>query len=161
MDPELLKLKLLIFAVWLFLIGINARKLILSLTSKNWNTTNARIISSDIIVKSGGNGLRFHHPNIVYEYTVGYETFKNDVFTFMGTYALTKRNADRNISDNNPGKIVDIYYNPKKPSQSVIMPGVHWLDVASLIFLTAILFGIAHIIEILNFVWPGCQPNCR
>jgi len=78
----------------------------------------------------------------------------------MGTSGLTRKYASYYIKKYSEGSQLNVYYDPCLPNQSVIIPGIHWWQYASMILLTIMFFSIAYIVEILNFIWPGCQPNC-
>ena len=159
MEPGL-QLKLLMLAIWLGFVALSAKKFVRGRASINWPTITASVNSSDIEAKSGGNGLTFYSPKIEYQYTINNRAYKSSTFTFMGTSGLTKNYAEKYASKYPSGSEIQVHYNPRNPEISVIIPGVHWGQYASIIFLTLMFFSIAHIVEILNIIWPGCEPNC-
>ena len=155
-----LQLKLLMLAIWLGFIAFSVKKFIRGRASTNWPNIAASVNSSDIQAKSAGNGLTFYSPVIEYQFSVNNKIYKSSNFTFMGTSGLTKKCAEKYINMYPSGSEVNIFYNPRKPEVSVIIPGVHWWQYGSMLFLTLMFFGIANIVEILNLIWPGCEPNC-
>ena len=152
--------KLFILSIWFGFVLFSIKKYIFGRASSKWPTVSAIVISSRVESKYAGNGLTFHSPEIEYRYTVNNHVYTNNKFTYMGTFGLTNKYASAYAKKHYEGSQLNIYYNPKSPNEAVIIPGVHWVQYASMAFLTIMFFSIAFIIEILNFIWPGCQPNC-
>ena len=152
--------KLFILSIWFGFVLFSFKKFILSIASTKWPITSAVVTSSRIESKYAGNGLTFHTPKIEYRYTVNDKTYTNNNFTYMGTSGLSNKYATRYIEKYYEGSQLNIHYNPTSPSQAVIISGVHWGQYVGMAFLTIMFFSIAFVVEILNFIWPGCQPNC-
>ena len=153
-------LKLFMLAIWSIFIIFLAKDYVYGLVSINWPKINGVITNSGIDAKYGGNGLTFYSPVIEYKYSINGEEFKNNKFTYMGTVGLTHKYASKCISKYPVNSCVEIYYHPKDRAESVIIPGVHWFQYVGFAFITIMFLSIAFIVEILNFIWPGCQPNC-
>lgn len=152
--------KLLMLAIWLGSFAFSAKKFIRGRASMSWPTTIASVYSSDIEEKSGRNGLTFYSPLIEYQYSINNKPYQSSIFTFMGTSGFTREYALKYQSMYPVGSEIEVYYNPINPEISVIVPGVHWGQYASMVLITILLFGIANIVEILNVFWPGCEPRC-
>ncbi|NOY48334.1 MAG: DUF3592 domain-containing protein [Chlorobi bacterium] len=148
------------FAIWLGFVVFSAKKFIRGKMSTNWPKIIATVKSSCIETKNGGKGLAFYSPKIEYQYSLNFRNYSNNNFTYMGTSGFTKRYAEKYVKKYTVGSEIEVSYNPKSPEMSVIIPGVHWGQYASMLFLTLMFFSFGYIAEILNFIWPGCEPNC-
>ena len=153
-DPEI-QLKLLMLGCWLYLMYKTLPDFILSLKSKRWTKTNAVVTTSSI--DREGN---FYRPKLIYKYTVNNKRYINDTYSYLGQASFSKSSAVSIAQSIPEGSSIDIYVNITNPQQAVVVPGVHWLQYASLLILTIFFVAVAYIGPILNFIWPGCEPNC-
>ncbi|TCS36458.1 DUF3592 domain-containing protein [Reinekea marinisedimentorum] len=150
-----LQLKLLMLGLWLIMVYRSYGNIVRSLSSKEWPSTTAKVVLS-----SFDRTQSLYEPKIIYRYSINGMQYDNDTYTHLGAFSTTKKTAIK-ISKNHPeGSNITIHVNPRAPQQSVIVPGIHWVQVASFVALTLMLLGIAYIGEILNFIYPGCQPKC-
>lgn len=131
------------------------KSILLGLRSKEWRKTKATVATSELD-RMGG----VYYPKIIYKYTVNGREFINDSYTFSGISTDGKLRALALVRGNPIGKELSIYVDPEDSSRSVVVPGVHWSAYANIFLLVALFAGIAFIVDILNFVWPGCEPNC-
>jgi len=166
MNPDLL-FKLLMLAIWMgFLISMR-RDLIKSLASRHWVRVGGRIISSSIGTEMGPRGVQIFIPVVEYNYKYEGKEYKGNRLTFLGTSsgsngkAVSKWLALRYIRPFAINQETDVFVNPKSPGEAVLLPGVHWSQYLMIVIMTIIFLGIAFIVPILNFIWPGCQPNCN
>ncbi|GAA6169919.1 DUF3592 domain-containing protein [Sessilibacter corallicola] len=142
--------KLLMLFVWFCIVALSARNFFRGRASVNWPTTVASVSSSEILEKNDGNGLTFYSPIIKYQYFVNDAVYQGATFTFMGTFGITRYHAEKYISMYPSGSKFNVYYNPKSPDISVIIPGVHWGQYLSVAVITLVFFSLAHIVEILS-----------
>jgi len=151
-----LQLKLLMLGIWLIGAFRYAKPFTLALKSKAWPLTTAKVLTSSF----DRNGMMYV-PKIIYRYKISGQDFTDDTYTYMGDYATSKSAIQKTIKRFPEGSDISVHFDPSDPQQSVIVPGVHWVQYVNLAALTLILGSIAFIAEILNFIFPGCQPNCH
>ena len=131
------------------------RGIVLGLRSKSWRKVRAIVATSGLDRESG-----VYYPKIIYNYTVNGRELTDDNYTFCGAITNSKSRALAIVHDNPVGKEISIFVNPGDSSSTVVVPGVHWSAYANVAFFVFMFTGIAFIADILNFIWPGCQPNC-
>ncbi|MGH8462952.1 MAG: DUF3592 domain-containing protein [Pseudomonas sp.] len=153
-DPGM-RLKLLMLGVLVFVLFKPIKSIVLGVRSKNWRKTRATISVSGLDRESG-----VYYPKIIYNYTVNGRALVDDNYTFVGAITNSKARALAIARDNPVGKEISIYVSPDDSARTVVVPGVHWSAYANVVFLVVFFTGIAFIVEILNMIWPGCQPNC-
>lgn len=160
MNPQV-QLQLIMLGVWAFIIGLSVRKLPKAIASRRWPRVSGQVISSHIRSTSVGNGARLHAPVVLYSYSVGGITYKSETFTYLGTAgAAFEWQVKKQLRLFKNGTTVQVYYNAIKPEEAVLVPGVHWVQYFSLLLISLFCLGGAFIVQILNFIWPGCQPHC-
>jgi hypothetical protein len=153
-DPGI-RLKLLMLGVLLFVLFKPIKSIVLGLRSKDWRKMRATITTSGLDRESG-----VYYPKIIYNYTVNGRELTDDNYTFSGAITNSKSRALAIVQENPVGKEISIFVNPEDSSRTVVVPGVHWSAYANVAFFVVFFTGIAFIVDILNFIWPGCQPNC-
>jgi len=141
--------------IWLIMVYRFYKPTKYGLESLKWEKVGATIILS-----SFDRFQNIYQPKIVYRYEYSGDSYDNDTYSFFGTAILTKKSAIKLAKKFPEGSNVQVYVSPYDGQQSVIVPGVHWSQWASMTFLSMMFIGIAYIVEILNFIWPGCQPAC-
>jgi len=154
MDPEL-QLKLIMLACLIYLIYQTGPNLILSIQSKNWAKQTATVTTSAFDRQSN-----IYSPKLIYKYTVKNREYMNDTYTYLGTSTISKLQSIKIAQQHPEGSEINIFVNPDNPEQSVVIPGVHWAQYFSLLLLVLFFVSVAYIVPILNFIWPGCEPNC-
>ena len=115
--------------------------------SLNWRSTKAVVTKSDIDRESGT-----YYPKIIYRYSVNGQAHINDTYTFTGTGYIFKKTAIAISLKHPEGTEIQIRYNQDNPSQSVIVPGVHWSNYANLAFFVLFFGGLAFALDIINLV---------
>jgi hypothetical protein len=111
--------------------------------SKGWPTTEARIVSSEVVVSQKAGGIRrggarfcdFYTAKIEYEYTVGGKTFVGDEIAIASVpEGFDRRIAEAAVAKYPAGAKVTASYNPRDPGSAVIDPtvnvGLWWAGVA-------------------------------
>lgn len=132
--------KLFFFSIGLVLLAVTVRGIYIlrmALASTNWTIVEGTVLDAHMEERRGRgrNGddesLDTFYPVVRYSYMVGrakYESarlwYRTDSF---GDYS----EALRGIRDVHAGKAVDVYYDPREPSRSVLIPGFETLNVAS------------------------------
>jgi len=159
------QLKIIMFLVWIFLMGMMFRGLPKSLASRRWLQVSGQVISSQIGSRQT-NGKTVCVPIVSYSYNFDGKLYQSESFTFLGTSggfggAGLKWQVEQRLKAFTPNSSVNVFVNPKAPTEAVLLPGVHWSQYSALIFFTLFCLGVAFIVNILNFIWPGCQPNCK
>lgn len=154
MNPQL-QLQLMMLGFWLFLMYKFYKPFFQSLKSVNWPIVKAIIVTSSF--DRNGNS---YSPKLIYRYKICNIEYQNDTYTFLGKSPISKSGAIE-VSRNCPeGSLVDIHVDPNDPQNSVIVAGVHWSNILSFIALTVFCLCVAFMGQILDFIYPGCEPNC-
>jgi len=121
----------LVFSILIFGVVINAiRQMSRGGASRNWFTTNGQVIHSSIHQEPDGP---YFIPVVKYRYIVEGQEYKSSRIRFAwsgeSTYPWT---ASEIIIKKYPvSKTITVYYNPKNPSISVLVPGVMSKDYIS------------------------------
>lgn len=153
-----LKIRLMMLAFWLFMVGRFFKPFLLAIKSKSWPTTLATVASSSL---DGGDANYGHNgPKVIYRFNHNGREYVSDNVTYLGIVGTSKLNAVVVVQRCPEGSQVAVRFDPANPDNSVIIPGVHWAHYVSFAVLTAFCLAVAFVIQILNFIWPGCQPNC-
>jgi len=148
MDSEL-KLQLLMLGLWLFMAYRMAKPLLNGIKSTSWKSQSATVTTS-AFDRTGNE----YTPKIIYKYTINNQEYMNDTYTFMGAGYIGKKKSI-NIAQQHPeGSLITIFVNPLNPEVSVIVPGVHWLQYASLLLITLFLVSVAYLGPIIEFMCP-------
>lgn len=123
-----------------------AKTIFNALSAKNWPQTTAKIIQSDLGPGWPGEGAQIvYKPKIVYQYTIGSQTYENDTMEFSKN-ALDTKKANEYVEFYHVGKELQIFVNPSNPKLSVVHPGVKdWL-VLSLIICVVLFCSLLYMI---------------
>jgi len=105
-------------AYWGWNILQNAR------ASASWPTADGIITSSEVTHSTDSDGGDSYSPEVTYTYTVDNVNMENDTIKFGENSYSSSRKADGIASNYPVGKNVIVYYDPEKPDQSVLEPGV-------------------------------------
>jgi len=154
MDPQS-KLRLLMLVIWLLFAIRSAKPLLLSIKSKNWNKVNATVDESTF-----DRNRNIYSPKIIYRYFYKGKEYLNDNYTYLGTATLSKKQSIMAAQNHPKNSQIQVYVDENEPENSVIVPGVHWVQILSIVLITMFCLAVANLVEILNFIWPGCEPNC-
>jgi hypothetical protein len=111
--------------VFLFIVVFSV---IYSLKARHWTMTIGKIIHSEVCISHDTeDSTDTYRPKIVFEYSVFGEKFICDRL-FFGVKIMTNGNlvnSRKLVEKYTVNKEVTVYYNPDKPKQSVIEPGIH------------------------------------
>jgi len=118
------------------LIVIGSINIYKAYNTTNWPSIKGRITSSEITTRSDTyrdsttNRLRdetYYNAQIIYEYEINGITYSNDDVKVGGTIGTNTTTWARETLNQYPkDKIVNVYYNPENPSQSVLEVGLHF-----------------------------------
>lgn len=159
------ELKATMLFVWMTFMLLMFRRLPKSFSSRRWPQVSGRIIANETSSRPGAYGMTMYVPVVSYRYNVKGQEYQSNSLTFLGTsggFGGTgfKWQMARLLDALIPDTPVNVFVNPKDPTDAVLFPGVHWSQYAALIAITISCLGVAFIVQILNLIWPGCQPNC-
>ncbi len=111
----------------LFFIALGIVWIIRGIKSKSWFTTKGTISFSELVeMESGPEDIGGFSAMVFYEYKVAnrsYTSDKVDLSHGSGVF-FTKRPADSLVSKHTEGTQVRVYYNPAKPAQAILRPGL-------------------------------------
>jgi hypothetical protein len=114
--------------------------------SKTWPTVGGVIVRSEIeahdsTASSDGSkkSEAVQYSKIAYQYQVGGQSHKNSRISFSSSSG----NANQIVARYPKGKSVQVYYNPDKPKQAVLIPGGDGFNIVPYIFSTVfVVLGI-------------------
>lgn len=117
--------------------------------SNNWASITGEIVRIELWGKRkiDGKMVDSEHVRVVYKYCVNDETFSGNKAAF---YTLHYPETLEFVKRYPQGSIVPVFYNPKAPEESVILPGLHpqkpnseiWLAGIGVVISLAVLVGI-------------------
>jgi hypothetical protein len=97
------------------------------LASENWSKANGTVIKSEIVkrTRTTGTGTNRrkvveHIPQVAYAYKVNGHSYQSSRITFG---AINKLNAGKTVQRYAKGKNIEVFYDPQKPDEAVLMPG--------------------------------------
>jgi hypothetical protein len=115
--------------------------------SRGWPTVEGEVIRSSVQSRRSGRpdrSQRVHSPDVVYSYRIGNELYTGDRIAFGGYSSSAGNYANRMTHRYPRGRQVSVHYQPGKPDNTVLEPGVSlktWFKPAfGLVFLCAGLF---------------------
>ncbi len=120
-DERLVKrLLALLIGLVLVLVAIGAylfaRDVSIRTESVNWPTVPGTVIASEVSTYSNWEGGNQSYPDVTYEYFVGGARYVDTETRFSG-------NAEHVVAQYPVGQPVTVHYNPKRPSQGVLVTG--------------------------------------
>ena len=108
------------------------RAMHLGLASRHWKHTHGKVLkcyvgefnfSFSLGEGDGPDEGDNHTANILYIYTVGAQEFTSKRLTYRPTSGLLYSGATDYLQGIMSGREIDVYYDPRNPSRSVIIPG--------------------------------------
>lgn len=114
-----------------------------------WIQTDALTLSSNVGMLPKLKYTQFI-PNIEYQFKVDGKTYKNNTLCFyFGTPGFNEESSRLYVNKYPKGSKIPIYYNPSNPEKSVIISGLHQMDVLKFL---ALVFGIVLFILVFLFL---------
>lgn len=107
--------------------GIGIHGLALGLASRNWPSTEGRIIQSKVERRTSGSGTdrrSAYYALVTYEFTIGGATYKGDRVASADIGRGKSAYAGCMVKRYPKGSSVTVYYMPEKPSRCLLEPGL-------------------------------------
>lgn len=100
---------------------------------RRWLKTSGTIISSEAVRLDAHfdwlNPRRYFRGRTVYEYVVDGVRYQSDRISFGDLHSTSNRHVAEDDADRfEPGRHVDVYYDPDVPSSAVLQPSSAWLS---------------------------------
>jgi hypothetical protein len=98
-----------------------------ALASDSWPTANGKIVSSEIVPRSGGYGTADdgkYEARIVYSYDVGGVQYEADRIA-VGQTTRPRAHPDAVVRKYPPGRFVKVAYDPHRPLIAALEPGLN------------------------------------
>lgn len=97
------------------------------MNTKNWPKANGEVIRSHVSTWLDSESDTLYGAQVEYKYSIGDTEYKGHRVT-MSDGGSSFEDAARKVVDRYPrGNTVDVHYNPEKPDDSVLEPGVTWV----------------------------------
>ena len=94
-----------------------------SLASQRWPRVSARVVESSVY-EDGRDVARRWEPDVVYQYTIGNQTFTSRRIRFLMSPIYQEEQASKISALYRQGRVVQVAYDPSNPSESVLQPGL-------------------------------------
>ena len=120
----------------LFIIGLSIYLVYRAIFTKRFHKTEGVVISSDIKIEYGTDEAGFE-PLIHYEYSVRGKKFQNSKYSISPN--MSKRKVERIVAAYKPGSQIDVFYNPNKPNDSVILVGMSFGNLIGIFIIVSLL----------------------
>ena len=117
--------------------------------SVNWHSTEGKIIASEVKLSSADG----YNADIVYAFSVSETVYTGKRVTY-GDYSSDCSHAYHLVSRYPEGTIVTVYYNPDKPKECVLEPGLKWQRWTAILPLMGLFFVIIGCLMLLAMVFP-------
>lgn len=132
---QLLLIILGLLAACLFIFGgsylmiLGIKRIRLAHATKTWTKTWGKITQSRMETGTDSDGDPVYKPIIKYTYTVMGQEFQGNQVYFQVMKSITYSGNNLSFTEKMtnkypPGKTVEVFYNPRKPQQAVLEPGV-------------------------------------
>ena len=126
-----------IFYIWLIL--REGVRFINGVRAKSWPTTTGKILNSNLIERWGSEDMEYE-ANIKYSYTVSNVEYESNSLYFGLLSPTSKWPAKYLVKKYKEPTEIQVYYNPKLPSNSVVLAGLNIIQIHTLIIL--IIYGL-------------------
>lgn len=126
-----------LFIVVAFLTSVNLRRI-----RATYQTTGGRIIRTDIEEQSDSDGTTYHAV-VEYQYTVNGQQYESRKLSSGIQVGIGNRaTVERRVSAYHAGQMVQVYYDPEKPQQSVLemkAPAIRFLTLLGMLFIVIVI----------------------
>ena len=108
------------------IIAFSVYSLWLAWTPRLWPSTQGKIVSSGVVVSrsTGKEDSPGYEPSVRYAYTVRGTPYSGKGLALVQDIGLSLGGAERIARKYPAGSIVTVYYDPKKPTSSVLVRGI-------------------------------------
>lgn len=138
---------------FVFVVMMTIKEISWGRASCSWPTTNGQVLRS--FVAKNPSGEHGHAAFVTYQYTVEGQEYESSTIRFPLYSGYNYSKAKKIISAYPVLKTVKVYYNPKKPLISVLIPGVRLIDYVSSAF-TCLCFGLFALVML---SWATGKPT--
>ena len=150
---------MILFIGWAFIVmGVSAfllltNSLIKAAASSHWPSVLGKLQSSEIkrVTVSNRRGanrapIGGDMTNFLYSYEVNGQSYSSKRVTFSDYITKTKNALDTLVRESEKKDLIDVYYNPENPKESVLIPGISIYNI--LPFITFSLFICVGIVTV-------------
>jgi hypothetical protein len=128
------------FAAGTFLVLLALRNARAGLAARGWLRVPASIVRSFVLVHTDNEGAGYF-PTVEYEYIMEGRKYSGNRLRYGQTGSSFRRQAERVIGPYPAGASVEVFVNPARPSEAVLVPGTSWgnaaIALAGVAFLSA------------------------
>lgn len=120
-----------LFAVVGYFVAFHFGKSILdnAKASEKWPAVDGVIARSEVVTSRGDKGETMYAAEVLYKYTVGDREYQCDNVYFGGDYRSSSSSGAYDVVRRYPvGDTVKVHYEPDKPENAVLEPGVTWMS---------------------------------
>ncbi len=137
------------FIMLLIMLIISALKLMRGVASREWKPIEATVIKAQVTRDFADEDSEpSFSPTIHYSYVVGGRIFRGKTYSFKWVGNSNYGHATNLLRGISEGKKIRVYFNPRNPKQSVVIPGVHSENYYAVVFvLSFLLLAVWKIIE--------------
>ncbi len=120
------------------LIALALRNLFKGWSSRGWSRTQGIVVRSFVLVDET-DGRESYTPQVEYEYSVGGKKYLGRRLRYGQIGSSSRKRAERVIVPYTSGTSTQVWFNPRDPSDAVLVSGSSWgnaaIAIAGLIFL--------------------------
>jgi hypothetical protein len=121
--------------------------------AQNYAATTGVVTHSAVERQSDSEGSNTYSPNIKYKYAVAGKEYSGNRYRF-GQDSSNDHSAQRIVTEHPVGKQVSVYYDPDRPSEALLRPGLEGSDLFMAMFLlpfNLVMLGLWSVIG--GWVW--------
>ncbi len=93
--------------------------IMLAKASESWPSTNGTILSNELGTSRSDKGRSTHYAKVHYRYNVD----GRDYTSRIKGYHMSAAGDFAFVNDNQPGKDIEVFYNPTNPKQATLQTG--------------------------------------
>ncbi len=119
---------LIILIIGFVIFSLSMIPVLKSRLSKSWNTVTGKVIKSEIYTSRDSDANATYRADIAFEYIVDGSKYLSDRL-YYGVKIMSSDNwinSKKSVDKYPVGKEIIVYYDPDKPNDSVIEPGIHF-----------------------------------
>ena len=125
-------MQVLFSAIGLFFIGVAIRNLLRGTASRRWPQVQGRILRSFVLVQTD-EGESFT-AQVEFEYVVEGSTHRGTRLRYGRIGRASRRRAEQVLAPYPVGAYTPVFYDPRKPSDAVLIQGTSWGNAAIALF---------------------------
>lgn len=103
--------------------------------SESFPHVQGTVLYSEVITTHGSKGRVYYHPHIAYQYRVDGMDYRGGRYRYDG-HPSDYSSAHEIVAEHPSGSVVNVYYNPQDPTDTVLSTAVDAGDVGLLFFMT-------------------------